>query len=420
MMVLKKEVTLVLLAFLLFIFLTYIPGLIFYPFFSERYNTYFSYSGAAWESLIFVFLLFSVVFFLLNGFLGKMPRLKLPNFSKKFSSWFFIIVSFLFLIFSFYFFIKFSISFRHKNRLSDAGVVIIALFFLKYLILVYTYLCFSMLTRGASLNKCCKFTLVIMLIGWILSLNSSLQVVYVFIVLVMLLKPDMYNRVEDFRFRKLFSYSAVVFSCLFLVLFIGIGNKVGIAYLFTDEGIDFLTSYGSTVAARGSTSLYSLAMAYDTYFLKPEISFHLISLEFYTFLNRAALYIPFGQFNPDMIDTVSRFNYMLSFANHADRAGGTPGFLATVIYAGGLPLGFIVMSFYLFFIVRLMSRPLIGIRRLRLLNIAVMCYFILPLMENPLSTINLLNPASFYFVFFFFVVHFFEPNKFLTNQGVVK
>lgn len=415
-MTIKKEILLVFFAFMIFIFMTYFPGLILYPLFSDRYHSYFSYEGSALESFLVVFIIFIFVFIISYSVLSWFPRLKVFCFSSRLSKLFFIFIAFVFLLSSIYFFMKFSISFRHKNRLSDAGLIVIVMFFIKYLVLVYTYMCFSVLAKGGVLARSAKFTLFVMLVAWVLSVNSSLQVIYIFIVLVILFRPAIFSSASVLGVRKMILYGFVGVLCFSLILIIGIGNKVGLAFLFTDEGVGFLKGYVSTVAARGSTSLYSLATAYELYFFNPEIAFHLTYVEFSTFINRLSLYFPFGQFDPDKIETVSRFNYLMSFSNHADRAGGTPGFLATVILSGGFPLGFIVMSLYLFFIVRLMSRHLEGVTHFRLSNIVVMCYFLLPFMENPLSLTNLLNPASFYFLSFFLIVHLFEPHRFLLDR----
>jgi hypothetical protein len=330
------------------------------------------------------------------------PTIKIKKITAEATEIIFLIASVLYFVIAFYFFVTYDISFRHKNRLSEAGVVVIVLFFMRYIALYYLLLSISVLLRNGVLSKRRKFILSIFSFGWLFALNGSFQVFYLFIAAFILVKPDLFAK-NHISFKKIFTFSVVLPVLILLVLLVGIGNKVGVNFLFTSEGQEFLYGYIGTIAARSSTSLYSLAYVFEYHLFDLELFFRVISYEFYTLANRLSIILPVVDFDGEALSTVSRYNYLIAFQNHAERAGASPGFLASVIYAGGIPLGLCVMALYLSIVYRALRMHFLNIESSSDIAVLAIVYLIIPFFENPISLINFLQPPFLYFLLVVFI-----------------
>lgn len=400
--------------FIFLIICTYLPGLIFSGIFTEKFNSYYTFDGNIHYVFLIVVLLFSLFFSMIYFFSKKIPQFNVKKLPTSLWKVIFALSALLFFSCSLYFFIKFSVSFRHKNRLSEAGIVVILMFFLRYIALYYLYICIIELMKGKQLSKYAVNVLKIFALGWLLSINGSFQVIYLFLVFLVLFSPTVFCQKSSISFSRIILMPMMGVCLLFSILAIGIGNKVGFEFLLSPEGQAFLLNYISTIAARTSTSLFSLGALYELYLFDLANSFDIISMQLKTFINRLSIFLPFIDFDSDGIYTVNRFNYLVSFENHADRAGATPGFFGTVILSGGFPIGFIMMSLYLALVMRMWDNRLKNIKKVSLISIMALAYFMLPFIESPLGILNLFEPSTFYLLFFILTHLFLNPSILLA------
>ena len=115
-----------------FFFLTYFPGLIFYFPFKNNFESYYTYSGLPFIPLVFTVMLVVIVSVKTYFLLKNIPHLKVRFLSQSLVSNVFLIISFSYLLLGIYFFLNYDISFRHRQRLSESGALIIILFFKSY------------------------------------------------------------------------------------------------------------------------------------------------------------------------------------------------------------------------------------------------------------------------------------------------
>jgi hypothetical protein len=109
-------------------------------------------------------------------------------------------------------------------------------------------------------------------------------VIYLFSCLLVLKKSDL--MVEPVSIKSLILISIIIPFIVGGILVVGVGNKVGLEFLFSEGGLDFFLGYISTIAARVSTSLYSLAYAFDAHAWDLDIVVELVSYELLTLKNR--------------------------------------------------------------------------------------------------------------------------------------
>ncbi|MCY9826433.1 hypothetical protein [Vibrio chagasii] len=383
-------------AMLLLIFFTYFPGIVLYYFFPNAYHSYYTYDGEAFSSLVITLILLLPIMILFQCVSSKISSYRARVLNPKLVVSFFLFVVIVYNFASLYFFINYDISFRHRNRLSDAGGIIIVLFFLRYLALFYLMLCLAKVLRGEKLKKVQRSTLILFCLGWLLSINSSLQVIYVFACILVLYGNNFL--IQDITLKKIVILGTIAPLVLFGVLIVGIGNKVGLEFLFSDEGVTFFYGYLSTIAARVSTSLYSLAYAFDTHTWDVETFLKLASYELQTLTNRIGMLLPLWDVDKESITTVSRYNYLHAMENQADRGGSTPGILASIYYGGGLPIGLMLISLYLTIILNSLSNIFEGVKSYSLPAIVIVSYLVLPFFENPLSFLNAIQPPVLYLI----------------------
>lgn len=385
----------ILLSFVGFLLLTYFPGLIFYYPFEKNFESYYTYSGLPIGPLFFTLSIMALTFALCYALLKTIPHIKFRALSKTLTDNFLLVVSIVYLILGLYFFVNYDISFRHRQRLSESGVLIIILFFLRYFALFYLLFFLAVVLKNIKPQPKMKLTLAFFSLGWLFAINGSFQIFYLFIAILLLFTPQMY---VSMSLKQASVFFILCPLALFLVVLIGVANKVGFDLLLSEEGKGFMMNYIGTVAARSSTSLYSLGYAFENYLSDINLAVDLISYETFTFTNRLSLLGLFDSFDSKSIHTVSRFNYLVAFENQADRGGSTPGILASIYYAGGIPFGFVVISFYITILFRRLTVIFSGTEKFSLVSVFALIYLCIPFFENPLSFFNIVQPPFIYLV----------------------
>lgn len=397
--------------YLCFLFL--FPGLIYYPFFMGGYESYFSFNGNPYFGFLVGVAIFLLASFGSIVFWSYFKGIAVLRINGRLIGFAIKILVFLYFISSIYFFVNYSTSFRHKSRLSDAGLIVTFLFLIKPIVYMYVLMAVVYVCNQVKLGARTRMNLWLVLIGSLLSLNSSLQVLFPFLVFILLFFPGFFSS----RLSNVFSLKGILILLLFpiivaLVLFVGIGNKVGYAFLLTQDGIGYLINFGNILFPRLSTSLFALVTAVDGCLFTGYCSSAVFDSFSATFFNRLNLLLGFG-FDEHLIETVNRFNYLYVFANHADRAGASPGPLASMFYFPFYPLGFVTIPFLYAFIFSSVYRHLNDFRCVHSVFVFSVIYLLLGFFEAPLNIFYILDPAFFVLVFFIIMTRFVDNFNFL-------
>lgn len=389
----------ILFSFVLFLAIMYLPGFIFSLLFTEYFSSYYAYNDFSYlNQFFFILILFSSLFF---GYLlfNYTPVIHRPKISSDFIRFFVVLLVLLFFILSIYFKVNYSTGFRHSNRLSAASPLVTLLWAVRSLVGVLVLSLIIVACNGIKFSALTKILLIFITLASILSVTSSLQVLLPLICLLLLIYPAVYRlTITKIGVLKFIFLLLAALICFTFVLILGIGSKLGYENIFSENGFDLLINYISILIPRMSTSYVSFATLLD-YEVSNLVSYDVFKSVHNTFMNR--LYSILGEsiFDTDMIDTVNRFNYLTVFENHADRAGASPGILASVFYMPFFPLGLFVSVLYLNYITSCVSRMATVDFRLGLAGMLAIPYLLLNLLEAPLNILYILDPIFILFLF---------------------
>lgn len=373
----------------------YLPG-IFYSFlFSEAFKEYYSnFNGVALTALPIIALFF-VLYFCIYFVFSNFPRLKIVKLSHVFAVWLFFLLAAVYFISSAYFFMAFDVSFRHSSRLAEGGVLVALMFFLKPLVYIYILFYIVSILNGARRGPISKCTLFLIFCGSILSINSALQIVFIFILLAIIFAPRFLSlSLFKLGFRRLFLIFMLGPLLCVSVVVMGVGNKVGFDFLISHQGVEYLKGYVGVLFSRMSTSLMSLVIISQNFFFDPQLSLSSLSSFYSTFTNRLSIIVPgFFSFDYSLIDTVNRMNYVEVFASHAQRAGASPGIISSIYFFPIYPLGFLFVPMFLVLISRLISYHLNDSAEVSLFGMFCIPYLVLGVFEAPLNIIYVFDPV---------------------------
>lgn len=381
--------------------LFFLPGLLCYPFFKDGYARYFTYDGSPYFLFFVGGIIYFISIFISAYFFSGCQSNRVVFFKAKFIIFLMLVIGLLYFLLSFYFFMNFNASFRHKSRLAEAGILVSILFFLKPLIYTLVAIVLAHVINGGTLSWKTKVFLWLSLWGGCLSINASLQVIFPIIVLLIIYFPLAY-RID--LLRLLFTFKGVICLLLMpfilaLVVLVGIAGKIGYGFVFSAEGLEYLREFGDILFPRISTSLFSFVTVINGCFFNGDCSGSVLGSFSSTFFNRASILIG-GGYDAQLIDTVNRFNYLYVFENHAERAGASPGPLASMFYFPFYPLGFLVIPLLYCFLFSCIYRHLKAPNRMTVVSILVFIYLLLPFFEAPVNILYVIDPMFFSFVFF--------------------
>ena len=160
-----------------------------------------------------------------------------------------------------------------------------------------------------------------------------------------------------------------------------------------------LSDWIDWIVWRSAPSYYSLLVALDDFALATD--WHVVSEHFgapvRTFLYRAD-YLLGGMFNVSRPEsgTIMRINYELIFQSPSRvRVGSSPGLIAGFLYSFPLPLNFLALMGYLFFLQRFLSRLAAGlVGQLGIFGKLSMLYLLLPLFTSPIDLLLILDTGT--------------------------
>jgi len=385
--------------FLVFIAVMYIPGLFYFPFFSEGYFSYYNFSGGLYQNFFILITCFLMITLICFWFLGNIPYFRIPTLNSRIIFFILVLMFFLYFFLAVYFNLNFSSSFRHNNRLSNAGPLIGLLFFIKPIIYFIVLLMLIHVLNGNKLGRYSRYLLLLTVLSTVLFLNSSLQFIIIPVIIIVLYFP----RFLILGFRELnirYILAIAIFIPLFcvLVVLVGVGNKVGFSFLFTKEGFDYLKVVGGVLFPRMSTSLFSSVIIMDKHLDGITYSLDVLNGIQGTLANRFSLLFPTDNFNSDLIHTVNRLNYIEVFKSHADRAGASPGIVSSIFYTPFFPFTFILIPLYVAHVFKAIRYHMKDSLKMNVLSMLILSYLIISLFESPLNILYVLDPIFILFV----------------------
>ena len=331
----------------------------------------------------FTIILFPIVIVILDLLL---PRFKLLSSTKRFNLFSenkAKYLSILYLLLSFYYFLNYSIRFRHTGSGISSDYYLILQYFLR--IYFDAFLIFKILKLSHEREKPKNtFVLLIILISTILSINSSLQILTVAAYLGIIIYPTLF--IKKYRLNLYTIIIVTTFSSG--VILTGIANKVG----NYKDAIELINSTSYDIQRIFMTRVSTMQISYLYYSSNFDLerNIKIFFNEFkYTFDN---ILILLGGEKKSREDpwSINRLNHLNISVIDLERAGTSPGFFGSflMIFPFSLPL-----LLYKLYFLRLLSRY-----KTRF-NIVTM-FFLMMLVLYPIfiSPLSLVNFSSTYFL----------------------
>jgi len=185
------------------------------------------------------------------------------------------------------------------------------------------------------------------------------------------------------------------FACLaVLIVVIGYVNKTGFdAFGDVIERIGYAQIVETTMV-RASSSYSGLISFVENNFYNFNLYKQVANVPLQNVPYRLSLIMGSPLPRPE-ITQVTRLNYLnYEEDTSLERAGASPGLVASALYAGPFPLGFLLMAGYVVIIIRIVNlpfRPVCGQPKLGL--IALCASFIYPLFETPVDYLVFIDPS---------------------------
>ena len=388
--------------FVLFVLLIYLPGFCFSIFFREFFSSYYKVTEYNYFLFLFVLSIFLFSFCILSLLLICLPAVKSYSFKKVGGYVFFDLLSIVFFLLSLYFFVSYSSDFRHKSRLADASALVSVLWMLRPLVLIVLLSYIIHVCNGGIVSNRSKIVLLLIIFGLILSLTSSLQVIVIFVASLLLFSPKYfrYNLIEIGVYKIIIALIVVPILGVTVIAF-GLAGKIGYEKVFSTDILNvLLMSVGSIVPRISSSFMSALTVINDLSYYKIN-SYDFFENAYLTFDNRLNILLG-NSYNADGIYTLNRFNQLHVFQSNPDRAGASPGVIASIFYFPLFPLGYFYMTFYFSSLFVLMARKFKDNSKVGALAGVTIPVLTIYFLESPLNVFYIIDPFFFTLVFYMF------------------
>lgn len=320
--------------------------------------------------------------------------------------------------------LDFGAGFRYSGEeLSSSGALPQIITLYKSFFAGFVVYSFFKSMRGSNFSLKFRLSLFLHTFNWILCANGAVDIFWIITALLIVFKGSnslniFTSTVVNSSLLKRFVLIIVSATAVSGVIFFGFANKVGFDAAYEIFANEFFSRVIYYLYYRLSVFLSSL----DLILAKGiNIDFYLqaASIEIELFLYRLGVIFQFNFPRPS-IEGINRLNYLLLYKDPSlDRAGATPGPLATFAYLPIFPLNFIIGALYISIIRNtFLSITLITIDRtvtiFSLLMFAIICF---AFFHNPLSSFIKIGPELFKTLFLIYV--FGAIFKSMKRNGVV-
>ncbi|WP_162147988.1 hypothetical protein [Aliarcobacter lanthieri] len=386
---------------LFYVFFTYFVQMILIQFLRDSMNEL--YNGT--ELSVYYTSIVVIIFFFVTIFiyivLPTLSQMKLHESFFKILLWIALIISIIYFISSLDFFINYNISFRHKVRIRDANFLVQILFSLMLFIKVIVFMILVFLLKNKYLLKIQKYILFLILIGSIFSLNSSTDVILLFIVSMMLIFPSIfYKKIKIFNLLIL---TPIIFLFLLGVVYIGLANKGGMDYANNFfSSTNGILKLSEILFTRISTSFMSLQNLLENHMFDLNLQLDTFISSYHIFMQKIKIILPiFDEPSRDIL-SVNRTNFLLLFKPFNDHAGASPGLLASIFYLPFPPISIFFISFYTIIVIGSINRYLKNVEKYNFITVFCIFFLLFMFFESPLSIISVLLPVNFALLIFVF------------------
>jgi len=331
----------------------------------------------------------------------KFKKIYLPNLVLKYLLYTFVL---LFLYLSIVFALNYDISFRHQNRLSESGIIKI-IPHLRFVGMFFIFIHFSHFIKNREIYKNQRGLIFLVTLSLLLTTTSSLGVPLIFIGLFLSLVPVYISHKVFVNHVNFFKFIIIIFLLLvlfILVIYMGYANKWGheeIIKIFSN--FEFYSMLFEKIFTRLSTSYASVNAAISQFiFLDINYQFEIFYSSFKDFLSKLTYIFGLSEGLGGGISSVSRENFLILFTGHQylPRSGTSPGIVASILFVPFFPMGLILLSFYSVVVIRVFNHYNPYYLNINFLGKLTFVYFLVPLIESPLSSINLFIPVSIYLI----------------------
>jgi hypothetical protein len=238
-----------------------------------------------------------------------------------------------------------------------------------------------------------------------LSITGSLAILPVLVCLSLIFLPQRWLS-KDFSFSKVVKSTPILLILGLIVVVTGLVSKVGyeLTYsLLTERPLMLI----ETVVLRASSSFASGVVSSAVLLSDPFYS-AVLDAAVDTFSYRVSLLNPLAlSSSGEYLNTINRINYLnVSVSHSLDRAGASPGLLASFIYLPGSIFTVYLIPIYLITINYLESYRLDDDVNSRVIVVLAFLLFVLPLFESPFSILNILDPVAITFYILFLLPKF--------------
>lgn len=353
-------------------------------YFRTSINDYKIPNGYFIESQLIISILLVIIFSLYS--MLPLIRFQVPRNLIIFKSKLNLIFIIAFMFSSIIFFKDYGISFRHQGEGIATNMILILHSITKEYFKIFI-LYKALLEINGLPNNTNKIQLFLVLGCFLLSLSGSLDILYILVISALIINPSLLR-------KNLKNQASVIFltgTSLFLVLALGLGNKVGF-----DNFFDFISnnfqSIGVGLIARFSTMQISLmnSIEYSSSFEVIEILTRELQV------GSDNLQILFGGNKGLRVDpwSINRYNFLKISNVFLPRTGTSPGLFSTFLIAPLLALPTIlIFSFFLKQFSRIIPYKL---NIYGFLIIFTMIFY--PLTMNLYGNLNFISPQVMYLV----------------------
>ena len=317
-----------------------------------------------------------------------------------------------FLLLSIWFCLNYDINYRHSGEsLTESGGLMIVLFAIRTYFKVYLLMHVFRRLNSFKANNVQRLILFLCGLSFVLSLNSSIDAVYVLVALLFVIKkerllfesPKVLKTILQ-RVSRIFGKPVVLLCTIVMVIFIGSWNKIGFErayhkFIDTTRASDIIVNTGMRISTWYASAM---SLGYDYDLEDNPLAVEALSGTFEEAVYRGKKLLGVsGAVKPEY-QSVSRLNYLNLF-HHAPnpRTGTSPGIMASPFYLPLFPINFCIIAIYVVLVLRCFSRVFDrGGSPLTTASSFIILLFVLPVVETPISIINVFDTVFLFFFFF--------------------
>jgi hypothetical protein len=300
-----------------------------------------------------------------------------------------MIFALLFLLLSIYYYIKYDVTFRHKGAGMSSDYLLIILNFLKlYFNCFVIFKIGQLYQNNISKVNHNKYLYIIIIVGYILTLNSSLQALFIGFY-TFLLFPKLFF----LKGIKVSFFLCVLLIALFGVIYVGIANKVGYEVA---EDLIFSETFRIDKVIIERISTFQISFLYYLSNLNIEENLSMFWQEFTNTFNNLKILI--GYKKGVKVDpwSINRLNYLNISKDYNFDAGASPGYFGSLVMM--FPIS-IILLFYKVYVLRLISAC-----RFKMNIIGRFIFMMLTLYPLFISPNTMVNPLSPDFIYILLII----------------